>query len=228
MHPILQDRDRIRRATPRAAWLCAALLASSTLVPPDSRAAEAAPAAEQVVVPQVDRRDVKLPRIPSNDFEAGTFVGTYATQNFGSSAVGGVRLGYHITEDVFVEGVYGQTRVSDDAFRQILPGGVFAQPKETLKYYNLSAGYNLLPGEVFLGRNRAKASALYVIGGVGSTNFNGQSRQTVNFGLGGRVFLADWAALQVDVRDHVFSLDLLGKSQSTQNLELTGGVTFFF
>jgi outer membrane beta-barrel protein len=79
-----------------------------------------------------------------------------------------------------------------------------------------------------MGRNIARASALYVIGGIGSTSFIKQRRQTFNFGLGLRVFLADWAALQVDMRDHVFSLDLLGKRQNTQNLELSGGITFFF
>ena len=35
-------------------------------------------------------------------------------------------------------------------------------------------------------------------------------------------------AVQVDVRDYLYSVDLLGKRQSTQNLEFTGGVTFFF
>jgi len=179
-------------------------------------------------VPQVDRRDVKLPRIPSNDFEIGLFAGTYATQNFGSSAVGGVRLGYHITEDFFVEGVFAQTKVSDASFRQILPGGVFTEEKQKLTYYNVSVGYNLLPGEVFFGKNVAKASAMYIIGGVGSTNFAEERHQTFNLGVGMRVFLKDWAALQVDMRDHIFSLDLLGKRQSTQNLELTAGVTFFF
>ncbi len=183
---------------------------------------------QQVVVPEVDRRDIKRPRIPSNDFEAGGFVGTYATENFGSSVVGGLRVGYHITEDFFVEGVYAQTKVSDESFRQILPGGVFEDEKQKLTYYNLSVGYNILPGEVFLGSSRAKASALYLIGGVGNTTFVKQKRQTFNFGLGARVFLADWAALQVDMREHVFSLDLLGKRQSTKNLELTAGVTFFF
>ena len=42
------------------------------------------------------------------------------------------------------------------------------------------------------------------------------------------MFAKDWFALQVDMRDHIFSLDLLGKRQSTQNLELTAGLTFFF
>jgi outer membrane beta-barrel protein len=183
---------------------------------------------EQVIVPQVDRRDVKLPRFPNKDFEIGLFTGTYSTQNFGSSWVNGVRLGYHVTEDFFVQANYAQTKVSDELFRQILPGGVFTDDEETLSYYNLSVGYNLLPGEVFIGSSRAKATAIYLIGGIGSTKLGEQRRQTFNFGLGMRLLLAERAAIQVDLRDHVFSLDLLGKRQSTQNLELTGGLSYFF
>jgi outer membrane beta-barrel protein len=183
---------------------------------------------DQVVVPQVERREVKLPRYPSNDFEIGAFVGTYATQNFGSSAVYGLRAGYHVTEDFFAEGVYAQTKVSDASFRQVLPGGVFADEREKLSYYNLSIGYNLLPGEVFLGGKRAKPSAFYLIGGVGSTKFDQQRRPTYNLGFGFRVFPTDRIAVQVDMRDHIFSLDLLGRRQSTQNLELTAGLTVFF
>jgi len=208
--------------------LAALLTMAFVMSPLAARAQEQKPANEQVIVPQVDRRDVKLPRFPSKDFEVGVFGGTYATQNFGTSAVGGLRVGYHITEDFFAEAVYAQTKVNDELFRQILPGGIFPTTKETLSYYNLSAGYNVLPGEVFIGSNRAKATAIYLIGGVGSTKVNNQKRQTLNFGLGVRLLLADRWALQVDMRDHMFSLDLLGKRQSTQNLELTGGLTFFF
>ena len=186
------------------------------------------PANEQVIVPEVERREVKLPRFPSKDFEFGVFAGTYATQNFGASAVAGLKTGYHISEDVFVEARYAATRVSDESFRQVLPGGIFPNEKETLSYYNLSAGVNVLPGEVFIGSRRAKATAVYLIGGVGSTKFNDQRRQTVNFGLGMRLLLADRWALQVDMRDHVFSIDLLGKRETTQNLELTGGLSYYF
>jgi outer membrane beta-barrel protein len=219
---------RLARPAAALAALAVTALAALAVAPRAARAADPQPANEQVVVPQVDRRPVATPRFPSNDFEAGLFTGTYNTQNFGASAVLGLRLGYHVTEDVFVEAAYGQTRVSDELFRQVLPGGIFAQPTERLRYYNLSAGYNLLPGEVFIGRRRARASALYLVGGIGSTSFVQQRHQTVNFGLGMRVFLADWAALQVDMRDHVYPLDLLGKRKDTQNLELTGGLTFFF
>lgn len=186
------------------------------------------PANEQVIQPEVARRPIRIPKFPSKDFEFGAFTGTYAAQNFGSSLVYGVRLGYHITEDFFVEGALAETKVSDENFRQVLPGGIFPNEKESLRYYNLSAGYNILPGEVFIGRNTAKASQLYLMAGIGSTRFLEQRKQTLNFGLGLRVYLKDWAALQVDMRDHVFALDLLGRRENTQNLELTAGITLFF
>lgn len=191
-------------------------------------AADPVPATEQVIVPGVTRRVVRLPRFPSNDFELGAFVGTYSTQNFGSSTVGGLRLGYHITEDFFAEAVVAQTQVSDANYRQILPGGIFATELENLSYYNLSVGYNVLPGEVFFGTTRAWPFSLYVIGGVGSTSFNQQRRSTFNFGSGLRVFFNDTFSVQIDARDHIFSLDLLGKNQTTQNLEFTIGLTAAF
>ena len=187
------------------------------------------PANEQVVVPQVDRRDVKLPKFPSKDFEVGAFAGVYSTENFGASGIVGLRLGYHITEDFFVQGNLARTKVSDEAFRQLLPGGgIFPNPKETLTYYNLSAGYNLLPGEGFIGANRAKATALYLLAGVGSTKLVERRRQTINFGVGLRLLLADRAGIHLELRDHVWATDLLGPRQTTHNLELTGGFAWYF
>jgi outer membrane beta-barrel protein len=203
--------------------------AAPATAPPAPAGAGAAPAAsEQVIEPQVERRDLKVPHIPSNDIELGVFGGTYETQNFGASPVGGLRAGYDITEDVFVQAVAGQTRVTDQDFRLILPGGIFPSPYQTLRYYDLTVGYNVLPGEVFPWRNHAKVSAFYLAAGIGTTKFDGASHETFNVGAGYRVFLADWTAVQLDVRDHIFSLNLLGAPQTTQNLELTLGWSFFF
>ena len=204
------------------------LLAAAMLAPAASMAADPPVPNDQVVVPQVERREVKLPKFPSKDFEIGVLGGTYSTQNFGSSAVGGLRVGYHITEDFFVEAAFGQTKVSDEAFRQILPGGIFVDQKVKLGYYSVSAGYNVLPGEVFVGSNIAKASSVYLVGGVGSTKFDEQRRQTFNLGFGLRVLFSDRFAVRLDVRDHVYPLDILGKRQTTQNIELTAGVSYYF
>jgi outer membrane beta-barrel protein len=212
----------------------AALFSICALLAPAAHAAAAPadeatpPAVEQPVVPQVDRRDVQLPRFPSSDFELGLYAGAYSVQNFGTSGVGGLRLGYHVTEDFFVEATLGRTKVSDAAFRRILPGGVLTPGNETLQYTEASLGYNILPGEVFLGRNRALPVNLYVLGGIGTTHFNGQRQQTFDLGVGSRIFVHDWFALRIDLRDHMFPLDLLGQRDNTKNLELTTGLSFFF
>lgn len=208
------------------------VLALSTLAALPALAQQAptprAPASNQVVVPEVERRELRLPRIPSKDIEVGVMLGSYGTQNFGTSLVGGLRLGYHITEDFFVEGTYGSTRVNDDNYRQVLPGGLFPTGKETLKYVSLSGGVNVLPGEIFIGRNNARASQVYVLGGIGSTKFIDQRKQTFHLGVGLKVLMTERTALRVDMRDHIFSLDLLGKRERTQNLELTAGFSYFF
>lgn len=213
-------------------WLTVALLAAALLLTPLLAAAQASepqrPANEQVIVPEVERREVRLPRIPSKDIIAGVFTGIYSTDSFGASPVVGVRLGYHLTEDFFFEAAYGRARVSDESFRRILPGGVFESEKSTLTYYNVSLGYNILPGEVFLGGKRAKATVTYLIAGIGSTELDDQRNQTINIGLGTRFLLSQRSALQLDFRDHIFSFDLLGERRSTHNLELTLGLSFFF
>jgi outer membrane beta-barrel protein len=207
--------------------LVAAALPAFAQTTPSTQPAR--PANEQVVVPQVERRDVKLPKFPSKDFEVGAFAGVYSTENFGASGVYGLRLGYHITEDFFVQANLAQTKVSDEAFRQLLPGGgIFPEEEQKLTYYNLSAGWNILPGEVFIGSNRAKATAVYLLAGIGSTKLVERRRQTLNFGLGLRMLLADRAGIHLELRDHVFSTDLLGPRQSTHNLELTGGFAWYF
>ena len=89
------------------------LAAAAACIPAGSSLAQTPPpaprAAEPVVVPQVERREVRAPSYPSRDFAIGLFGGTYATQNFGASGVGGLRLGYHITEDFFVDATLAQT-----------------------------------------------------------------------------------------------------------------------
>lgn len=222
----------MRQQQPARTVLAAALLA---LAAPAAFAQATAqqPANEQVIQPEVERRDLRLPKFPSKDFEIGLYGGIYATENFGSSGVGGLRLGYHITEDFFVQSTYGRTKISDSELRNILPGGgVLPNEKQPLTYYNLSLGWNVLPGEVFIGRNRAFASQVYLMGGVGSTKFDtgrgDLKRQTLNLGLGMRVMFHDRFGVQVDLRDHILKLDILGEDARRNHLELTAGVSYFF
>ncbi len=183
----------------------------------------------QVIDPQVERREIKEPAIDREDFEIGAYVGIMGVEDFGSNVSYGVRLAYHITEGFFVEGTVGQTDAGLTSF-EVLSGGarLITDSERQLTYYNLSLGYNILPGEVFIGESRAYNTNLYLIAGLGSTRFAGDDRFTVNVGAGYRFLLTDSIALHLDFRDYLFDIDLLGEEKTVHNLEAQLGVTVFF
>ena len=183
----------------------------------------------RVIEMEVERRDIKEPDIDSEDFEFGAFVGVMSIEDFGSDVVYGVRFAYHVTEGFFVEASAGKTEGGLTSF-EILSGGapLLSDSERQLTYYNLNVGYNILPGEGFVGAGRAYNTALYVIAGLGSTRFAGDDRFTVNFGAGYRFLLTDSIALHIDFRDHLFDIDLLGEEKTVHNLEGSLGVTLFF
>ena len=181
----------------------------------------------QVIDPEVERRKIKEPAIDREDFELGAFAGIMSIEDFGSDLVYGARLAYHVTEGFFVEAAVGQSEAGETSF-EILSGGASLLDDRTLTYYNLSLGYNILPGEVFIGEGRAFNTNLYLIAGLGSTRFADDDRFTVNFGAGYRFLLTDTLALHLDFRDHLFDIDLLGEEKTVHNLEATLGITVFF
>jgi outer membrane beta-barrel protein len=181
----------------------------------------------QVIDPAVERREIKEPAIDREDFEVSAFFGVMNIEDFGSDAVYGLKLAYHVTEGFFVEATAGQSEAGLTSF-EVLSGGARLFDDRTLTYYNLNLGYNILPGEVFVGEGRAYNMNFYLIAGLGSTRFAEDDRFTVNFGAGFRMLLTDSVALHADFRDHLFDIDILGREKTTHNLEGTIGVSVFF
>jgi len=183
----------------------------------------------QVIDPEVERREIKEPAIDREDFEIGGYVGIMSVEDFGTDVVYGVRLAYHITAGFFVEGTVGQTEAGLTSFEELSGGArLITDSQRTFTYYNLNLGYNILPGEVFIGEGRAYNTNLYLIAGLGSTRFAGDDRFTVNVGAGYRFLLSDSIALHLDFRDHLFDIDLLGEEKTAHNLEAHLGFTVFF
>lgn len=182
-----------------------------------------------VIEPEVERREIKKPKVDSENFEIGAFAGVLSIEDFGSNPVYGVRAAYHVTEDFFFEASVGQSTAGKTSFETI--GGdieLLTPDERRFTYYNLSLGYNFLPGEVYLGRNTAMNSSLYIIGGIGSTKFAGDQHFTLNFGAGYRVLPTDWLAIHLDVQNLMFQSDLLGEDKLTNNLGAWLGATVFF
>ena len=181
-----------------------------------------------VIEPQVERRTVKVPTIHPSNVELGAYYGELSIQDFGAQPVAGVRLDYHISEDFFAEATYGRAKAGFTSFETLSNIQLISDAERRFTYYNLSLGYNLLPGEVFIGRNLAMTSAFYMIGGIGAVKFAGDQNFTVNFGAGFRVLPTDWLALHIDVQDLVFRSDVTGTEELKNNLQATIGATVFF
>ncbi|HEV7984613.1 MAG TPA: outer membrane beta-barrel domain-containing protein [Steroidobacteraceae bacterium] len=181
-----------------------------------------------VIEPQVERRNIKVPTIRPSNLELGAYYGEISIQDFGAQPVAGVRLDYHISEDFFAEATYGRAKAGFTSFETLSNIQLISDAERRFTYYNLSLGYNLLPGEVFIGRNLAMTSSFYMIGGIGSVKFAGDQNFTVNFGAGFRVLPTDWLAVHIDVQDLVFRSDVTGVEELKNNLQATIGATVFF
>jgi len=183
----------------------------------------------RVVEPEVERRKIKVPRIKSSNVELGVHYGFMSIEDFGTKPSYGASAAYHVTEDFFFQGDYGRSNGGRTSF-ETLAGNIqlLTESQRRFTYYDLSLGYNFLPGEAYLGRGIALTSAFYLIGGIGATKFAGDDRFTVNFGAGYRVLPCDWLAVHITVQDRVFRTDLLGVSKLTNNLEARIGTTVFF
>jgi outer membrane beta-barrel protein len=182
-----------------------------------------------VIEPDVERREIEPPRIDTEDFEVGILAGQLSVEDFGVNTVSGMRFAYHVTEGFFVELAAGQADTELTSFERLSGAAqLLTDSEREYSYYNVSLGYNIFPGEHFIGKNRAMNTQTYVIGGVGKTTFAGDDRFTINFGIGMRLMPLDWLAIHGDIRDHVFDIDLLGQEKTSHNLEATLGVTFFF
>src|ERR1700679_3967784 len=112
--------------------LCSVLLAAALLAgcswfhrgeqAPTQIVAEDSQGQPPVIEPQVNRRDVKTPKIKAKDFEVGAYFGALSIQDFGVNPIYGIRLAYHVSEDIFLQAEAAYSKAGErslgDAFPQ--------------------------------------------------------------------------------------------------------------
>ncbi|MFT7652030.1 MAG: outer membrane beta-barrel protein [Candidatus Azotimanducaceae bacterium] len=184
---------------------------------------------EPLVVREAEVREVDVDQIDTENFEIGVFGGIMHVEDFGSDTATSLRIAYHVTEDFFIEGNYGRTTLGQTSFEDLSGGSPLLTDEERdMTYYNVALGWNMFPGESFIAGRWAFKGGLYAVAGAGSTEFGGDDLFTINAGVGYQLVATDWLALHLDVRDHYFESDLLGTMEGKHNVELSGGLTFFF
>jgi len=182
-----------------------------------------------LIEPQIERVEFDESMIDANDFEFGVYAGYLAVENFDTNPVYGFRIGYQISEDFFVQGSYGTSKVGKTSFETLSGSApLLSDSERDLEYYLVSLGFNLLPGEVFLTDSTTFNSVLYISGGLGNTDFAGDDRYTIAWAVGYRTLFTDYVSLDIEMRDLIFDIDIFGNDETTNNLELTLGLSLFF
>ncbi|MCB1646896.1 MAG: outer membrane beta-barrel domain-containing protein [Pseudomonadales bacterium] len=185
--------------------------------------------AGRLIEPTLPRTEVRKARIDTENFQFGLHGGVINIEDFGSNPVTVARATYHVSEAIFLEADYGRTELSATSFERLSGAlNLLTDAQRKVSYYDLSVGYNLLPGEIFPGRGLAFYSTGYIKAGVGNIHFADEEHTSFSLGAGLQIYATDYLALHLDVRDLIFSHDLLGDDRNTQNLEAVIGISFFF
>lgn len=200
------------------------LLTGATLFSP----CHAQQATEPLIAPQVPRQALVDAKVDSNDIELGVFGGQVGIEDFGSSAVVGLTLAYHISDHIYTEASVGQATAGLSSF-EVLSGGspLLTDDEREYRYYDLSVGYNI-NGELFLSDSLAFNTDLYFAVGGGNTDFAGNSQFTAVINGGYRVLINDFFSVRLDVRDRIFRTEVTGQDKTTHNIQYSLGMTLFF
>lgn len=184
---------------------------------------------ELVIKPKVERKQTFDDRLDNENFEVGINAGIISIEDFESSTWLSAHLSYHITEFFYLKALYGAAEGGETSFEKLSnTAPLLTDDERELTYYGLNIGYNLLPGEVFFGRDLAFNSVFSFELGAGTTEFAGDDNFTVNITGNYRVFFTDWLAWDLTMSDYIFDTHITGETKSTHNLTFNTGVAVFF
>ena len=182
-----------------------------------------------LIEPQIERTEFDESLIDSDDFEIAAYAGYLAIANFETNIVVGLKLGYHVSEDFFVQASYGTSDAGETSFEKLSGGApLLSDDERSLEYYLVTLGFNLFPGEAFVTDSTTFNTVFYLTAGVGTTTFAGDDRFTIVYGVGHRTLFADSFSLDIEMRDLIFEQDLFGDAELTNNLEFTVSLNLFF
>lgn len=182
-----------------------------------------------LIEPQIERTEFDESLIDSDDFEIAVYGGYLAIEDFDTNVVAGIKLGYHVSEDFFVQASYGISEVGETSFERLSGGApLLSDDEREVEYYLVTLGFNLFPGEAFVTDSTTFNTVFYLAAGVGTTRFAGEDRFTIAYAFGHRTLFADGFSLDIEMRDLIFEQDIFGTEDSTNNLEFTMSLNLFF
>jgi len=182
----------------------------------------------KIIKPEVKRREVKGAAIDTEMFEVGAYAGFLAVEDFNTNLITGLSVSYHINDRWIAQFNAARSEVERSTFEEVIDSSFLADSDRNFDYMNISAGFNLFPGRSYRGKNIKFNSGVYILAGLGTTEFAGSSSTTLMFGSSYRTVLTDWLTCNLDFRNHVMDREFLGESKTTQNIEFSIGFNILF
>lgn len=185
----------------------------------------------KIIEPKNQSTPVRSATIDTEKFQAGVYFGLLAVEDFNSNSIMGLSFSYQINPNYLVMANYGRSEVGKATFERREGLNFLADKDREFSYLSVLGGYKLFTARSFLGARRKYDSDIYLLGGLGSMSFAGESNIGFTLGASYRVVFTDWLVVNLDLKDHFFkSKDVFGDDElkSTQNLEFVLGFNALF
>lgn len=181
------------------------------------------------VQPNLERKTVFDDVLDTENVDIGVQYGLLSIEDFESSSLLSVHSAFHINEYFYLKGRYAIGEAGYSSFEKLSnTSPLLTDEQRKVTYFGLNIGYNLMPGEIFIGKGLAFNSVLSVELGGGTTEFAGEDKFTVNATTNFRVFLNDWLSWDISVTDYVFETQITGETKTSHNLNVNTGLAIFF
>lgn len=169
-------------------------------------------------------------KIGSELFDVGVLFGTINIEDFTSEYVAGMNITFKATEYFFLQYNYVQTEIGQSSWELGSLADYGLGDDRLFKHYDLLIGYNIFQGEFFAGGDRSHLSNLYVVAGVGDTNFGREQNFTYTLGLGYQIEFFRRFLVRADFRDYMFksSLTIGDEEDLVHNTQISLGVGYLF
>lgn len=172
--------------------------------------------------------DVQASDLDTEVFSLGVFTGILNIEDFGSEWLIGLSGTFQASENFFLQYNYLWADTERSSFEES-QGSYFSGDDREFSHYDLLVGYNIFQGEVYPSEGSANLSSLYVVGGVGETDFGGEKSFTFTYGLGYQAAVTRQVVLNADYRIYRYDSSLIrDEEETTQNAQFSVGVNYLF
>ncbi len=174
--------------------------------------------------PEVERRDIIVPKLESLDLELGVVGGVLSVEDFGANYNYGIDATFHLTEDFFLLGALTFSRVTDRTYRKLnLP--LFGQANgRDVQSQNVALGWNFLQGEMFWLNSLVVSSSAYILLGGGVITFDQEDYFQWSTGMGMKFLPKEWLSFKAEARFMEYESSLLGYKKYGHNMGLLLGI----